>query len=380
MTNLPPEIEFNRPSKYRTVEILGNGACGETVRIRDDDMECDFVAKKYKPYFEEKDDPELHRELLNRFKSEARILFRLSHPNVVRVFNYYDYSEHKTAYIVMEYIEGSDIIDYIRAHPDSIDRIFEGVVDGFVHLHDKGVLHRDIRPANILVEKNGAPKIIDFGFGKTDLDTGQNDKSISLNWWCETPPEFEEGIYNYQSEVYFVGQLFQRALDECGIRNFRYQNLISKMRQPNTSRRPTTFAEISKIILKKRFQEIDFTEEEKAMYRLLSATLSAVIASVDPSYRFSRSAQEVVEDLERLYRKTMLEEYLPEPVKLARIFVSGKFKYYKSVPIKTESIRFFVDLLNSLPNEKLEILMENLKSRLEAIEKTVRDLDDEIPF
>jgi len=70
-------------------------------------------------------------------------------------------------------------------------------------------LHRDIRPANILVDNSGTVKIIDLGFGKQIRATKDFDKSLSLNWWCAVPKEFGLGLYDFSTEVYFVGKLFE---------------------------------------------------------------------------------------------------------------------------------------------------------------------------
>lgn len=84
-------IEFNRPQKYKFIKNLGNGACGETVLMRDEEMRMDLVAKKYKPIVDKNKNPEFFEELLDRFRREAKILFQINHQNIVRVYNYFDY-------------------------------------------------------------------------------------------------------------------------------------------------------------------------------------------------------------------------------------------------------------------------------------------------
>lgn len=380
--NVPMEVEFNRPAKYTRMEVLGAGACGETVRIRDEAMDAEFVAKKYCPVVSESDDANTFEELLRRFRDEARILFRLNHPNVVRVFNYFDYSEHKTSYIIMEYVEGSEILDFLKANPAAADRVFEGVVAGFGHLQLRGVLHRDIRPANILVSENGNPKIIDFGFGKQiEVDASAEEKSISLNWWCEIPPEFGEGIYDFQTEVYFVGKLFQLAVETCQLSDFKYLRLLGKMCEKDRARRTASFADIQREILRGKFSDLSFTETEISTYRAFAEELSELISSISADARLESDPQTIVSKLEELYRKTMLEETLVAPNKLAQIFVKGDFKYWTSAKVYVETMLKFLELLRGLSEEKKGIVLENLVLRLEAKERT-RDsyVDDEIPF
>ena len=385
------QVEFNRPTKYELIGDLGSGACGKTVRLFDADMDAEFVAKKYSPFFEQAKESKLYNELLNRFRDEARILFRLNHPNVVRVFNFYDYREINTAYIVMEYIEGTEVLGFLKENPFAAERVFEGIVDGFAHLQTEKVLHRDIRPANILVNKGGTPKIIDFGFGKANFGTTDPDgpKSISLNWWCETPPEFSENTYDFQTEVYFVGKLFEQALSDGGLSEFKYKTLVGKMCEPDREKRIESFQKIQSEISLGKFVELSFSQSEIETYRNFADELSGVVSSVQSDANFERDADKVIVKLEELLRKAMLEEYLPAQNKLAQVFINGQFKYWTRSEVEVATLRSFIDFLRGLSDEKRIVVIENITSRLEACEQTDppgeaggygRLVDDEIPF
>ena len=348
-TGTPRTIEFNRPKKYRFIEILGRGACGETAHLHDEDMNVDVVAKKYCPQVSKESQPQLFAELMQRFRDEARILFQLNHPNVVRVFNFYDYSEHSTSYIVMEHVSGLDIVDYLKSWPVEFETIFEKVVGGFEYLERKGILHRDIRPNNLLVTTNGEPKIIDFGFGKmTSLDTDQADKSISLNWWCETPPEFEQAVYDSQTEVYFIGKLFERILTETSLTGTKYSKVIAKMCTPSRLVRYESFSEIFRVINEELFESIEFDEDEIATYRMFADQLAGAFSKIELSATYVRDASTLIEDLESLYKSVMLEQFLPDPAILCRIFVKGGFRYYKNTPVEVELLDKFIRLLKGL--------------------------------
>lgn len=381
--SVPKQIEFNRPKKYTYIEELGSGACGQTIRVRDEAMACDFVIKKYKPIVSKDSNPDFYLELLERFRDEARILFRLHHRNVVRVFNFFDYKEYSTSYIIMGYIDAKNILDFLQSNPAAADKVFEGVVEGFMHLQDNGILHRDIRPANILVEATGNPKIIDFGFGKqisNQLDS--NDlKSISLNWWCETPSEFEQDIYNFTTEVYFVGKLFQLAINEYGLSEFKYTSLLRKMCEHEPKDRCPSFSEIYSRIMEERFEELAFSESEIAVYRQFSSGLVSTISSFRSDIKFERDVVKIMERLEELYRKNMLEEFLPSTSSLISVFCLGSYKYFKDQDLRLDTINSFVKLLRGISEEKRSVVLENLLSRLDAITKFVpKNIDDEIPF
>lgn len=375
-------VEFNRPKKYKRLKRLGKGACGETLHIRDEDMDVDLVAKKYSPFLTEQDDEKLFQELLDRFKDEARILFRLNHPNIVRVFNYFDYRDRKTSYILMEYVDGEDFLDFFRRNPSQLARIFEGVIDGFCHLQSRGVLHRDIRPANVMVQGDGSPKIIDFGFGKTvqiDEDSS-NGKSVSLNWWCEKPPEFSEGVYDFQTEVYFVGKLFELAIHEFDLTDFPYLRMVARMCAPARTMRLKSFEDVQREISVGKFSTFEFSEDELAVYRRFSEELCGVISSIQTDSKFERDPKKILDKLEELHRRTMLEEVLPEQNNLISVFVVGAFRYWTKSDVSVETLGDFISFFRSLSEEKRSIVVENLMSRLEACERVTPPSYDEIPF
>lgn len=376
-------IEFNRPKKYRPVKILGHGACGQTMLVHDDEMDIALVAKKYAPIVSKSTDPIAFNDLMGRFRDEARILFQLNHPNIVRVYNFFDYSEIDTAYIIMEHVSGLGIIDYIKKYPDAFDSVFERTIAGFEHLEDTGILHRDIRPTNLLVSDAGEPKIIDFGFGKRiDLAKSQQDKSISLNWWCETPPEFAQSVYDHQTELYFVGKLFEEAAKEAGLTAARHKHIVDAMCQKARGVRPKSFKEIAAALNRGRLDDIDFSPDEIEVYQAFSDALSDVFKELDPTATLSRDAVAIMAELETLFKAVRLERTMPDPVKLARIFVKGAFVYFKTKGPDIGILKDFVELMRSLSDPKREIVIANLHTRIDAIPKSrpKSPFDDEIPF
>lgn len=170
-------IEFLRTKDFKFIRNIGQGGTGKTVLLKDEYINESFVCKKYSPYYKE------HRDaFFKNFVDEIKILHKLYHRNIVRVFNYYLYPEQKTGYILMEYIQGEDIKGYLQNNPHRLNDIFVQIINGFNYLELNGILHRDIRPENILVSDDGFVKIIDFGFGKEINFDEDFDKSITLNW------------------------------------------------------------------------------------------------------------------------------------------------------------------------------------------------------
>ena len=217
-------VAFLRRRDYKIVRELGQGACGKMVLLYDDQIDEHFVCKKHIPYSEG------HRqELFAGFTREVKLLHRVLHQNVVRVFNYYLYPEQLTGYILMEHVNGLEIDDHLAQNPEQTNDLFLQAVAGFGYLERAGILHRDIRPGNLMVREDGVLKIIDLGFGKKIEHTADFDKSISLNWWCEPPLEFQTARYDFTTEVYFVGKLFQRIIQDNQLARFKYLDVLAAM-------------------------------------------------------------------------------------------------------------------------------------------------------
>lgn len=104
-----------------------------------------------------------------RFENEARAAAALNHPNIVAIHD--SGEDHGTPYIVMERLPGPTLAEEIAAGPLSADRVrwvLSDLLGALTAAHDSGILHRDIKPGNVLITKSGAAKLADFGIAKTD--------------------------------------------------------------------------------------------------------------------------------------------------------------------------------------------------------------------
>jgi eukaryotic-like serine/threonine-protein kinase len=368
-------VQFLRKRDYAFVKVLGQGACGQTVLLRDEVIGSDFVCKKYLPFSES------HRqELFKNFLREIKLLHEVYHPNVVRVFNYYVYPEHATGYILMEYVAGTDIEDYVRSQPESVNELFLQTVEGFAYLEASSVLHRDIRPQNIMVRDDGAVKIIDLGFGKRIESSGDFDKSISLNWWCEPPEDFNDKKYDRATEVYFVGKLFQKLVLELNLKHFRYASLMERMCERLPSQRIGSFAEVRTAVQLRPATDLNFTADERRDYLAFAQAMSAQITKIEAGAKFAEEPDQIRTQLEAIYRTCMLEYEVPDCATVVRAFVKGGF-YYRKVGLETAVVKAFLNFLRRASVEKRRVALANLHSRLDAIQRyTVVDKEDDIPF
>ena len=219
-------VNFDAKKNFTYIRPLGKGGTGDTYLFRDETTNILFAIKKYVPksklFIEEQYD---------RFVDEIKILFNISHPNIVRIYNYYLYPSAKTGYLQMEYIDGKSIDEFV---PDpwgdkDWNDIFREVISAFEYLEQNHILHRDIRPANIMIDNNNSVKIIDFGFGKQLNGTNAEANSVLLNWPAtEMPDEVQlNQEYDERTEIYFVGTLFRHLLrDDMG--DFRFSILLRR--------------------------------------------------------------------------------------------------------------------------------------------------------
>ena len=154
----------------------------------------------------------------DRFEREGRTAARLAHPNIVQV---YDAGEaelegRETSYIVMEYIPGGDLKELInsrgRLSGAELARLGEEVCAGLAHAHKRGVIHRDIKPHNILLDDNGHAKVTDFGIARA-LDATQATRSGAyLGTALYSSPEQLQGQKaTPKSDVYSLGATLYQA-------------------------------------------------------------------------------------------------------------------------------------------------------------------------
>lgn len=370
-------VKFIRRHDYRLIRELGQGACGQTVLLHDDQIDEFFVCKKFVPY-----DERQRRDLFQSFVRETKILHRIQHESIVRVFNYYLYPEIFTGYILMEFVDGHDVENFLASQPEYLNEVFSQVISGFAYLESNGILHRDIRPANLMVTGEGRLKVIDFGFGKQINAPADFDKSVTLNWWCEPPKEFAQSTYDFQTEAYFVGMLFERIIRDGALGDFQYPDLLNHMCQHDPADRISGFLEAEKDLQGNRFFEIAFTDEERDAYRAFADALSAHVTKIESDATYQDNVDRVLNSLENLYRAFMLERYVPNAASVVRCFLRGNYYYAGHHGLGVSVVRSFLQALKAASPEKRRIILSNLQTRLDAItryDESEQEPED-IPF
>lgn len=367
-------IEFVRKKDFKFLKEIGQGGTGKTVLLEDEIIHEVFVCKKYSPFYEE--DKDLY---FSYFVDEIKILHTVYHKNIVRVFNYYLYPELKTGYILMEYIDGQTINEYLFENPDKIADIFLQTIDGFRYLEENNILHRDIRPENILISNGGTTKIIDFGFGK-NIDFGDPNKSISLNWRYATPNEFSANIYDVKTEIYFIGKLFEEIITNIENIDFKFSKLLSKMILANHETRIPSFFDVYRETIKFGTLENYFTYDEKRTYQYFANSLTALLSKMPYGTKYNSNLDEIIKSLEELYKNSILEEYIQNNNKLTQIFIDGKYSYFPKVEFSVSNLLAIIQLFKSVSEDKRKMILNNLWERFDRIERYVEEEDDDLPF
>ncbi len=193
---------------------IGSGGMARVFLGRDSVLDRPVAIKVLNPGHDETD-------IGSRFRREGRTAARLSHPNIVQVFDAgeAELDGKKVSYIVMEYVPGGDLKDLIdkqgSLRDEDLARLGAGAAAGLAHAHERGVIHRDVKPHNVLIDAYGEPKLTDFGIARAlDATTSQATKTGSyLGTALYSAPEQLQGQkVTPKSDVYSLGvTLYQAA-------------------------------------------------------------------------------------------------------------------------------------------------------------------------
>jgi tRNA A-37 threonylcarbamoyl transferase component Bud32/tetratricopeptide (TPR) repeat protein len=211
-----------RIGKYDIQKPLGKGAMGMVYLAHDTVLERDVALKVMVAQIA--DDPELK----TRFEREARAVAKMTHPNVVTVFDLGNHDDG-SPFIAMELLKGQDLQKAIRQPPPmTLERkvtIIVQVLAGLAHAHQAGIVHRDIKPANIFINQDGTVKIMDFGVARLTSASMTGTGNIVGTADYMSPEQVKGSRVDGRSDVFSVGCMLYELL--TGRRPFHSENLMA---------------------------------------------------------------------------------------------------------------------------------------------------------
>ncbi|HEX8734316.1 MAG TPA: protein kinase, partial [Pyrinomonadaceae bacterium] len=292
---------------YRVVSRIGSGGMGEVYLAKDSKLNRS-VAIKTLPVSLSSDPNHLRR-----FQTEAKAAATLNHPNVATVYSVEESGGQP--FITMEYVAGKSLDAFIPSGGLELKTFLEWFIplsDALSHAHEKGIIHRDIKPGNIMITAEGVPKILDFGLAQIDKAAGAAAEDLSTLDMTEpgqvfgTPsymsPEQAEGrAVDHRSDIFSFGVVMYQAL--AGERPFKgdsYAAIVSEL----MTKEPRAVSEIktetpfllSRLVMRclckerrKRFQTM---REVRAILEETKAAVEAGGSLKSSSLRFLKSKAE----------------------------------------------------------------------------------------
>lgn len=242
--------------KYKIISRLGQGSMGMVYKGFDPSIERYVALKMVSPHILNMDDATIASSL-NRFKQEAKIAGRLSHPHIVSV---YEYGEDKgRIFIAMEFVQGKELKDILSSNRriasiDSCLNLMIQLMEALAHAHEKGVVHRDIKPGNILLTPSGDIKIMDFGIAKiASSELTQMGTLIGTPSYM-SPEMVENKISDPRTDIFSAGIVFYQCL--VGKKPFEGSNhqvmhkIVNQKHVPPSEMNPELPREIDRIVAK----------------------------------------------------------------------------------------------------------------------------------
>jgi hypothetical protein len=223
-------VAGTRVDEYKIISVLGRGSFGITYLAEDVNLGVRLALKEYLPGdCAVRDSTRSVRPKsaavrktfewgMDAFLKEARTLASISHPNIVKVRRFFRASG--TAYIVMEFVEGRAFGDVLaNDYPSggfptsSLNSLLLSLLDGLAAVHQAGIIHRDVKPGNILIEPNGNPILIDFGAARSFQRTLASGMTVIMTLGYAPIEQYSEGGEQGPfTDFYSLGSVAYRAI------------------------------------------------------------------------------------------------------------------------------------------------------------------------
>ena len=229
--------------RYRLESLRGRGGMALVWRARDTQLERPVAIKVIADTLAA--DPDFRR----RFEREARAAAAVSHPHVVKLFDYG--LEADRPYLVMEYVDGPNLAEVAKeGRSGSLDteRIADDLLEAVCHIHKAGVLHRDIKPANLLMTADGGLRVTDFGIARLDESSQITRTGLVVGTERYIAPEVAAGRpATPASDLYSCGVVLEELLAATG-GSAALRGLVARLRRDEPAERPASADEALELL------------------------------------------------------------------------------------------------------------------------------------
>ncbi len=195
---------------YEIVRKIGEGGMGQVFLASNPAIGQLVAIKMLNPRYGN------NPELRERFRREARMLSEMNHPNIVKFLNYVENDEG--VYLIMEYVEGLTLEDYIHSKNGLLVEnkavpMIEKLLSAFSYAHMRGIVHRDIKPNNIIIDPHGNPRILDFGIAQiiSDVSDDRRERKAGSTAYM-SPEQVLEKHADMRSDIYSLGVVMYEML------------------------------------------------------------------------------------------------------------------------------------------------------------------------
>lgn len=192
---------------YRITRIIKAGGQGAVYAVVGEDAQTYALKEMLERTLDEKE----RGEAVERFEFEANLLQRLSHPRIPRVYAHF--KDEGRNYLAMDFVRGEDLEELLkREGPQPEARVLaiaDQVCDVLAYLHANGLIYRDMKPSNIMIEPDGNVKLVDFGIAKLFQKAG---RATQIGTPGYAPPEQYQGIATAESDIYALGATLHHML------------------------------------------------------------------------------------------------------------------------------------------------------------------------
>ncbi len=298
-----PDVPGKMIGHYEVISVIGRGGMGKVYLVHDPKLHRDVALKTFPSSMKGWDG------LQKRFETEAKAAANISHPNVATVYSVEETDDNRT-FMTMEYVKGQLLGELIPPGGVELSTFLEWFVpitDALSAAHETGVIHRDIKPGNIMITEEGVPKILDFGLARIERGTSAEAQSMTdltkpgqvIGTPAYMSPEQAEGSQiDFRTDIFSLGVVMYQAI--TGRRPFtgdNYASIVSKLLTLDPPQvaaiRPGVPPMLSRLIMKCLSRDARFRYKSMAELRVIleeirsahtsGASLPSHVTKVAPS-------------------------------------------------------------------------------------------------